>query len=244
MAYSGSFNITSINGDAVTEADVYFVGRKASTGLASASISGTYTGDVPSLMTAACGTGLPVVVSSFVAGSGVWSGIMTAMQAGKSLSLVATNGAASQSTPLVMANFGVGDFGIIAGQSNASGQITQNFGGSGELFPAAHLAGSVMFWYDVSVPAFKLEVPRRDYHITRAFAALSRKTNVPICIINVGIGGTNIASWSYPNGSSWKAAVATLTAAKMIGSGNVPTVIWFQGEADSGTNVTVYKNAL
>lgn len=244
MAYTGSFAITSINGDSVTQAGVYFVGREYDLGSGSAFVTGTYTGDVPVSMTGQCGTGLIITFSSFEASGGVWSGDLTFIPPGTSLSLIATNSLAEQSTPLVMANFGCGDFGIIAGQSNALGQVLDDFNSSGDLFPAAHIVGSIMFRFDSATSTFKLEVPRRDYHLTRALSFLSRKLAIPFCAVNVAIGSTKIDTWTYPNGSSWLSAEAVLNSARVLGSRNVPTVLWWQGESDRLTSIPVYKGAL
>lgn len=245
MAYSGSFAITAINGNAVTEAGVYFVGRNHETGLGSAIIGGTYTGDVPVSMTGKCGSsGTVVAFTAFVAADGVWSGLLPIISAGTSLSLIALNAALESSAALVMARFNCGDFCIIAGQSNAQGSVVTNFNGSSDPLPTAYIEGSSIWWYDPATSTFKQGAPRLDYSFGRAVSLLSRKMGIPFCMVNVSIGSTAISTWLWPSGSSWLAATATLIAADVIGSGNYPFVLWWQGESDRFTHPSLYKSRL
>lgn len=244
MAYSGTFSIQSIDGHSVTEAGVHFVGRDADLLKGTARFVGTYTGDVPRSMTGACGSGDPVQFTSFVASGGEWSGVLSDIVAGVSLSLIASNTASEQSDPVVMALFACGDFGLVAGQSNAVGRVEANFNGTDDPFPAAHIEGSMMFFYDFSDSSFKEEVPRRDYHMTRAFSILSRKNGIPICVVNLAIGGTKLETWMYPIGTSWVLAVEKLTECGFLDSGNSPFVLWCQGESDLHTNTDVWKRNL
>lgn len=241
MAYSGSIAITEINGDSVTSSSVYFVGRTRSLGAGVAIISGTYSGDVPVSVSYQCGSATAQKLALFTASGGVWTGKANSITTGVSLTLIATNSGGSQSSAVVMASFGCGDFGLIAGQSNAGGQIVDDYNSSGDMLPTAYIEDSVMFYFDVFTLTFKAGVPHRDYHLASAFALLSRKTLVPICTVNVGIGGTQVESWLYPSGDSWIEANAQIVAAHVPEAENDSFLIWFQGENDVGTDPDEYK---
>ena len=165
-----------------------------------------------------------------------------------SIEILQINSTSRQSTRSFVANFGVGDVFVIAGQSNSvnTGQeLTQQTSG----FVSA---------FDPKTNSWRLaNDPQPPYLADGAGTGMGGSTwpsmgdtvfehlKVPIGIAITGFGGTYIAQWQKSNiAAGHFSRLKTIFQQLIIQTGGIRMILWHQGEGDAGlrTSTRDYEN--
>jgi hypothetical protein len=232
-AGSGEPVITSINGFSITNSSIIHVPYDKGVKTTTRTVSGTYTGVIPTGVKIKTGDNSYRNVTSYEAEDGTWSGNIV-LQMGESLEYASVDNA----TTSTIAGFACGPKFIIGGQSNGGGKIGTD---SGQVLPIEYIAGSKVYTQSKSDGSFsKYPAPAADFHIMHGIALLSRYSGEPVCVVNISIGATTIASWRTGE-SSYNTATAQLTTCNLINDSSEPSLFWYQGETDEGATADYYR---
>lgn len=150
-------------------------------------------------------------------------------------------------TVVSVANVGVGDVFVIAGQSNASGRGSNNQSYSGAA--GARVFGNNYTWSNLADPSDS-NSGQVDTVSSDALAAGSvwpllatsfiSDQNVPVAFIPCALGGTSITAWLPSGGATNRSSLygSMIWRSKYAVSGGVKAVLWWQGETDAIASMT------
>jgi hypothetical protein len=152
-------------------------------------------------------------------------------------------------------NVGIGDVYMVAGQSNASGRLTNNQSYSHATLKAAMLANDLT-WKELVDPID--DNTNQVYAVTEDTAvtgspwpllatSIMADQSVPVAFIPVAKGGTRI-SQHEPGGdhSNTNTIYGVVNTEAQLNASGVKAVLWWQGESDVtlGTSEAEYNTAL
>jgi hypothetical protein len=138
-----------------------------------------------------------------------------------------------------VANVGIGDLFIVAGQSNANGQATNPQSYSHATLKATKYSRENA-WADCTDPVDDSTVGAGSFMPPLATLYMASQ-GVPCAFVPCAVNGSVIASWST-GGTNYNALLTRFNAA----GGNAKVILWWQGESDAlaGTSKATYKAAL
>ncbi len=237
----GTFNTgTPVNGIVVTTPDQYEVFQRDGTNEADISIIGTYTGTPTAIEASWNGGAYTTIVASPTGGS--FTGSLLNQTGGQgTLSVRFTN---STGTSATVADVGVGDVYVIAGQSNASGKGTSNQSYSHATLKAT-LFGNDDVWKNMVDPvdsnSSQVDAISSDsgaggsvWPLLATYILADQ--SVPVAFIPAPKGGTSITEWgqglltSTLYGSMYRRINAI--------TGGIKAVLYFQGETDASDSMS------
>lgn len=203
-------------------------------------IEGTYTG-TPTAIEASFNGGAYATIDASPSGN-AFSGTLSAQAAGQgTLTVRFTNDTGVTDT---VANVGIGDVFVVAGQSNALGQ-----GSNARSYSHASLKATKFMQNDAWAECTDHTDSSPGTAAGSCYPLLATrimaKTGYPVAFITTATNGTglvNPSTWTK-NGTEYADCVQTITNSGVNG---VKAVLWYQGEADATNAVTkaAYKTAL
>lgn len=214
-------------------------------GTASIPISGTYT-DTPTSIEASFNGGAWVTIVATPTG-GTFSGTLTGQAAGQgTLSVRFTNNTAVTSS---VSSVGIGDIYVIAGQSNAEGQGTNN-----QSYQTATATTATMFandyaWKNLTDPvdlqtgqvdAVSLDSNPKGSCWPNLATRIMAYTKTPVAFVPCALSGSSITAWqpgaNHDDRTTLYGSMHHRATVAIIGG--VKAVLWWQGEQDAITSMS------
>lgn len=233
--HSGGGGHTMSVTDAAT--DLAFLGRRKADRQLRFTVAGTYSGaDTPSSIRARIGTGgFASPVSETISG-GSFTATFEIVGHGYGLEIASADDLVT--TVLAMPGLRAGDFYLVAGQSNAAGQINDN--DPGDPLPSVLGYGSTLYSMNNSGVVNALTSTAVDFVTKWAAARIQEISGVPICYHNIAVGASSLYSWRAGQ-SSYTAGDDELANRGIKGHANAPSVFWNQGESGVGGGSEDYE---
>jgi len=208
--------------------------QRDGSGQADITISGTYTG-TPTAIEASFNGGAYATIDASP-GGGAYSGALTGQAAGQgTLTVRFTNDTAIDAT---VADIGIGDVYVVAGQSNAEGRAT-----NARSYTHATLKATVFkqsdAWANGNDPTDTGTSSGSPWPLLATL--LMADQSVPVAFITTATGGTKLygGTWTK-NGTEYADCVQTIANSGVNG---VKAVLWHQGENDANDGVTAVQYA-
>lgn len=225
----------------ITTPKAYQVFQRGGDGKANISITGTYTGAAPVSVEAQWSGGAWTVIDA-AATAGAYSGVLAAQLGGQGTLSVrdSENTGVTASVTYV----GVGDVFIVAGQSNAAGELTNSQVYSHATLKASHYKYTGSVWADLVDPT-GANVAKGSVWPLLATLFMANQS-VPVAFIPVAVGSTSLvfapAHWAK-TGSRYVDLLARLSGSGVNG---VKAILWYQGETDASNSISqsAYQTAL
>ncbi len=254
--YSGSTtgnaidDVTFVNNDgaptdaiALNNVSEYQVFQRNNANQADIVVSGTYTGS-PTAIEASFNGGPYATIDASPTG-GTYSGTLPAQAAGQGMLLVRfVNDTGISSS---VANVGVGDIFIISGQSNASGRGNTLNSYSHPTLKAG-LFGNDDNWKELAdatdsnsgqVDGVSSDGIAKGSPWPIVATSIMANHGIPVAFVPTAKGGTSTAQWQPgSNHSNTSTLYGSMNRRITAVGGVVKGVLFFQGESDSGANVT------
>lgn len=208
----------------------YQVYQRDATQHADIAITGQYTG-TPTAIEARWKGGAWTTIDAAPAG-GAYAGTLAGQSAGQGTLEVRFANATSVTDSAIYV--GVGDVYIVAGQSNATGQGTNNQVYTHATLKAG-LYNSAGAWKELSDPTH----PANKGSVWPLLAtSLMASQGVPVAFVATAVSGTGLTSldpdWQ-PGHTSYDNAIAYIAASKLP---KAKAVLWYQGERDAALNAS------
>lgn len=219
----------------------YQVFQRGGDGKANISITGTYTGAAPVTVEASWNGGAWTVIDA-AANGGLYSGTLAAQSGGQGTLTVrdSENTGVTASVTYV----GVGDVFIVAGQSNAAGELTNMQSYSHATLKASHYKYTGSVWAELTDPTGANTLKGSVWPLLATLIMANQ--GVPVAFIPTAQGSTTLvaspAHWAK-GGARYVDMLARLSGSGVNG---VKAVLWYQGETDasSGISQSAYATAL
>lgn len=219
----------------------YQVFQRDSFGVATIAVEGTYTGAQPTGLEGRWLGGAWLPISLSAVGGGTFEGTFSNATAGQGTFEI--RDVDSPSVDDSMATVGVGDVFLIAGQSNAAGELENYQEYSGTLVATMWSYANDQ-WEELADPTGANSAKGSAWPLLATYILADQ--GVPVAFIPTAVGSTTLVGGTHDwqqGDALYDDAVARYQAAA---PGGLRAILWYQGESDANASVSQvdYQDAL